>query len=90
MRTTVLILALLGASLTGCQSVIEAMGYTVVDEELQQVDTVRNAATQKYVVTTLPLLAKGLDGEALLEAKDLGETLQRVSALENKLINGGE
>ena len=90
MRITILFLALLGASLTGCQSVIEAMGYTVVDEELQQVDNARDEATQKYVAQTLPLLAKGFEGEALLEAKDLGETLQRVSALENRLINGGE
>jgi hypothetical protein len=76
----------LAAPLSGCRSMVEAMGYTVVDEELAEICAVRDDATQKYVDATFPLLKDGFEGEKLLEMEDLARTLKRVSRKERELI----
>lgn len=87
MRTIILISVLLGASLCGCQSMIEAIGYTVVDEELKAISAARDDATQEYITATLPLV-EASSKEAADKAKllDLGKTLARVSRKERILI----
>jgi hypothetical protein len=79
---------ILVTGLTGCRSMVEAMGYTVVDDELVSISATRDKFTAKYVDATLPLVEEHLDGDAKLELKDMGETLKRVSAKEHKLIAG--
>lgn len=67
--------------LSGCVSIVEGLGYTVVDEELVAIDKARDAATQKYVDETLPLVVED-------RIRELGETLKRVSAKEQALLSG--
>jgi len=80
-------LLILAASFAGCRSLIEAVGYTVVDEDLVQISKARNDATQEYVDATLPILDKGFDGLDLVRMQDLGKTLKRVSAKEHNLLS---
>jgi hypothetical protein len=72
----------------GCRSMVEALGYTTVDEELVQISAARDKATQEYVDATLPHLAAHFEGVDLARMKDLGETLKRVSAKEHLLLSG--
>ena len=72
----------------GCKSMVEAMGYTVVDDELVEISQARDNATQEYVDITLPNLSKSFDGLELAKYKDLGETLKRVSRKEHLLLSG--
>jgi len=78
----------LAASFSGCRGLIEAAGYTVVDEELVAISKARDDATKEYVDATLPLLDKGFEDLDLDRMKDLGATLKRVSEKEHVLISG--
>ena len=78
----------LAAPLSGCKNIVEAIGYRVVDEQLEDICSVRDDATQEYVDATLPLLKDAFEGEDLLRMKDLGETLKRVSRKERDLVTG--
>jgi len=73
---------------SGCQSLVEAMGYTVVDDQLVEISAVRDKYTQAYIDRTLPLVDAYLEGDAKEEIRDMGETLKRVSAKEHALLKG--
>ena len=87
-RTVVLVAALLAVatSSTGCRSLVEACGYTVVDDELKQIVVVRDDATQEYIKATLPLIDEHAPESDKLRWSDLGRTLARVSKKERELI----
>jgi len=89
LRTAVLVAALLVAATTagGCRSMVEAIGYTVVDEELQAIVAARDDATQEYVKATLPLIDEATQEPERARLIDLGQTLARVSTKERELIN---
>jgi hypothetical protein len=87
-RLLICVLLVLLPLSVGCRSLVEAMGYTVVDEEIVAIDKVRDAATARYVDSTLPLLEKGFEGKALKDMEDLGKTLKRVSRKESLLLSG--
>jgi len=76
------------AAFSGCRTVVEAMGYTVVDEDLEKVCVARDDATQRYLQETEPLLGQHFQGMQLLEMQDLAKTLSRVSRKERELVCG--
>lgn len=88
LRAAVLVAVLLAAATTagGCRSLVEAVGYTVVDEDLKQIVVVRDDATQEYIAATLPLIDKHAPDEDKPRLNDLGQTLARVSKKERELI----
>ena len=88
MKRLMLILLLAVVALGGCNSVASFLGADVVTDNIKDADAIRHKYTIEYIDATLPLVDQHMAAADKKKYKDVGERLKRISAKENKLLQG--